>query len=411
MREILFLSHRIPFPPDRGDKIRSHHILRRLARIAPVHVATFADDELDLGEEAELAAIARTYRLVSRTKPLPLAGVEALFKRSPVSLTAFYSDELADYVGRLLADHPISTIYVFSGQMGQYIPADYQGRVVIDFVDVDSAKFEAYSSNDNMLMRWVDAREARLLSAEEARLAQRADVNLLVSAAEAELFAKRLPDDSRSQCDVRVLGNGIDSSFFDPSGVRPEPLLEQFPGPKMIFTGQMDYGPNVAAALRAADRILPRIRESIPEATFHVVGRRPVSALQDRDGINGCHVWGRVEDIRPWMKAADLALVPLEIARGIQNKVLEAMSMCLPTVVSIGAGTGIGAVDGGQFAIGDSDDELAARAVALLSDPIAAQTMGHAARNFVSGRFGWNAMLEPLARIVGEPAPANRHAA
>ena len=132
--EILFISHRMPYPPDRGDKIRSYHVLKRLAALAPVHVATFADDERDLAEEIELATLARSYRLVHRVKPLVLAGVQALVGRAPVSLPAFASAELAAYVEQVLRERPIATIYVFSGQMGQYIPAWFTGRIIFDFV-------------------------------------------------------------------------------------------------------------------------------------------------------------------------------------------------------------------------------------------------------------------------------------
>ena len=171
--DILFLAHRLPFPPDRGDKIRSHHLLKGLAALAPVHVATFADDAADWAAEGDLAGMAASYRLVERAKPLPLAGVEALARSRPVSLTAFHHPALADYVKRLLASGRIGTIVVFSGQMGQYVPADWRGRLVIDFVDVDSAKFEAYAAQKGPVKGWIDAREARLLAAEEERLVDR----------------------------------------------------------------------------------------------------------------------------------------------------------------------------------------------------------------------------------------------
>ena len=166
MSEILFLAHRLPFPPDRGDKIRSHHILKRLARLAPVHVATFADDDGDGAAEAELAAIAASYRVVPRGKPLALAALQALALRQPVSLSAFHDRALADYVEGILAARPISTIYVFSGQMGQYVPDSFGGRLIVDLVDVDSAKFEAYAKKRGGLTGWIEMREARMLAAE-----------------------------------------------------------------------------------------------------------------------------------------------------------------------------------------------------------------------------------------------------
>jgi len=224
MREILFLAHRIPFPPDRGDKIRSHHVLRRLAEIGPVHVATLAENEFDLAEESALAAMAASYHLARRSKPLPLAGLEALASGKPVSVTAFHSSALQSYIDRVLATRSIGAIYVFSGQMGHYVPESFKGRVVMDFVDVDSAKFEAYGAKKSGPRGWIDAREGRELAREEARLARRADVSLLISDEERDLFVSRLPSDVRA--DVQTMGNGLDAEFFDPArqaNWRPSP--------------------------------------------------------------------------------------------------------------------------------------------------------------------------------------------
>lgn len=404
MREILFISHRIPFPPDRGDKIRSHHILKRLARLAPVHVATFADDDADMAEEVELASTAASYRLVRRGKPLVLAGVQALAARQPVSLSAFHDQSLADYVEEVLAHHDIGTIFVFSGQMGQYVPASFTGRLIIDFVDVDSAKFEAYGAKARGVERWVDLREARMLRDEEARLAARADVSLLISAQEAALFSARLTPQERTAADVRVLGNGIDSVFFDESLVTPELAMRNIAGPRLIFTGQMDYAPNIEAVMRAANRIMPLVRRELPDATFHVVGRKPSEDVEALHGVNGTHVWGRVDDVRTWLKAADMAIAPLEIARGVQNKVLEAMAMSLPVVLTSAAATGIDAIDGQHFAIADSDEELAAAICALARNPRDATVKGLSARRFVVEKQSWQGALAGLPRIIGSMA-------
>lgn len=409
--EILFISHRMPFPPDRGDKIRSHHVLKRLATLAPVHVATFADDERDIAEEVELAAIARSYCLVRRVKPLVLAGVQAVVRRRPVSLAAFDHAELAQYVGRILRERPVSTIYVFSGQMGQYIPAWFKGRVIFDFVDVDSAKFEAYAQQDLGLRRWINQREADLLRREEERLARLADVSLLVSAEEAALFRARLSPEAAASCDVRVLRNGIDSRYFDPAGVRPEPRLLDCGGPRMIFTGQMDYAPNIQAALRVIERLLPAIRGLLPNASFHVVGRNPAEELKAWHGRDGVHVWGGVEDMRPWLAGAELALVPLEIARGVQNKVLEAMSMGLPVVMTAAAATGIGGEAGRHYEVADCDADLVERVTALLSHPRRGWNMGIDARRFVVDTLSWQASLAPLAQMLGQPQAKVRDAA
>lgn len=406
MSEILFLSHRIPFPPDRGDKIRSHHVLRHLAKLVPVHVATFGDDALDFAAKPDLAALAASFCLVKRTKPLPLAAAEAMVTGKPVSLAAFYSRALSNYVSKLLDQKRISTIYVFSGQMGQYVPRAFTGRVIADFVDVDSAKFEAYAARDRGPKSWIEAREARLLRAEEARLAGRAEVSLLISDEEAALFRARLPESERASATVRKLANGIDSEAFAPGVAQPASQMAQMPFPRLIFTGQMDYAPNIDACLRAATRILPRVRERFPEASFHVVGRNPPERLSVLSGRNGVHVWGRVPEVQSWLSAADLALVALEIGRGVQNKVLEAMAMGLPVVLTPEAATGIGGRDGEELTLASSDDEMAQACIALLSDRERARAMGTAARAHVVAHASWDAALAPLTQIICTTASA-----
>ncbi|MFM5908201.1 MAG: glycosyltransferase, partial [Novosphingobium sp.] len=189
------------------------------------------------------------------------------------------------------------------------------------------------------------------------------------------------------------------------------PRLAALEGPKIVFTGQMDYAPNVDAVVRAARRLMPRIRAAIPGAGLQIIGRNPTAEVKALDGIAGCKVWGRVGDMPAFLRAADLALVPLEIARGVQNKVLEAMSMALPVVASTGAATGIGAQHGREFMIGEDDDALVRHSVALLRDRQKAKTMGLAARRFLQDRRSWNAVLAPLPALMGMACADESHAA
>jgi sugar transferase (PEP-CTERM/EpsH1 system associated) len=403
--DILFLAHRIPFPPNRGDKIRSHHILKALAAMAPVHVATFAETAADRAQESHLGKVAASHCLVTRTKPLPLAGVEALMGGVPVSLTAFRHRAIAEFIERTVRERPVDTIYVFSGQMGQYVPADWDGRLVVDLGDVDSAKFESYGHVAAWPKSRLFAREDRLLRIEEERLARIADRTLLVSEAEAALLRSRLCDPQRAR--IEALGNGIDLAAFDPSAA-PHPQLSATAGPRMVFTGQMDYPPNVAAATRFARAILPAIRRSHGEAQFHIVGRAPTSEVRALGSEDGVHVWGEVPAVQPFLAAADLVVAPLTIARGIQNKVLEAMAMARPVVLSPEAATGIPAVDRTHFAVEATDAGFAARCLALLSDSEAAARMGAAARRFAVERMSWSAALAPLARLTGRESQAAR---
>ncbi|MDK4805110.1 MAG: TIGR03087 family PEP-CTERM/XrtA system glycosyltransferase [Novosphingobium aromaticivorans] len=400
MSEILFLAHRIPFPPDRGDKIRSHHVLRALAAMAPVHVACLADNADDMAHEGELEALAASHCLVRRRASLVGAGLVALVTGQPLSLTAFSSGRLARYVRKVLAERPISAIYVFSGQMARYVPARFAGRVVMDFVDVDSAKFAQYARRPTPAAP-AYMREAWLLRRFEARVARHATTSLFVSEEEAALFRARLGPRRAAQCDVRAMGNGIDTGLFDPAGVAPAPEMTSA-GPQIVFTGQMDYPPNVEAAIHFARHVMPLVRGRFPAAQFNVVGRAPARSVCALDGENGVLVTGAVPDVRPWLAGADLVVAPLALARGVQNKVLEAMAMGRPVLLSPQAATGLAGSDGTHFALSPiASEELAARVVRLLSDPRRGQAMGRAARALVCERYGWDRMLAPLPQLLG----------
>ncbi|GGD52473.1 TIGR03087 family PEP-CTERM/XrtA system glycosyltransferase [Erythrobacter arachoides] len=394
--DILFLAHRLPFPPDRGDKIRSHHVLKALAAIAPVHVGCLAETPEDFDYEAELAAIAASHCMPRRTKPVSLAGMEALVRREPVSLSAFRSPELGRWVEHTLATRHIAAIYVFSGQMGQFVPAGYKGRLVVDLVDVDSAKFEAYALERSGPRGWIDAREARLLRQVEAGLASRAAATLLVSEAEAELLRSRV---GREHVIV-PLANGIDCVAYDPGIVTPHPELAA-DGPHFVFTGQMDYAPNVDAVQRFAQNILPHIRKVDPAACFHIVGRAPTADVLRLGEGSGVRVWGAVPDVRPFLAGATMVVAPLTIARGVQNKVLEAMAMARCVIASREAATGIDARHGRDWVVAESDKAFVTTALHLLARPAEREDIARAARAFVLGTLGWQATTADLPALLG----------
>ena len=392
MREILFLAHRIPFPPDRGDKIRSWHMLKRLARLARVHLACFADDEADAAHLPALrkalgGALGEVHVEVRRTGKA-VAAARGLIERRPVSLAAFDSGALRGFVARLIAGRRIDTVFAFSGQMAQFVPAG--PRFVMDFVDVDSAKFEAYAESGPVALRWLMRREAELLSAFERATAGRADASLFVSEAEAALFRART-----GLSNVVALSNGIDVDFFDPAAdfarLRAE---ERGEGPLVLFTGQMDYRPNVEAVTGFARDVLPQL----PGVRFAVAGRKPapeVLALKEA----GVLVTGEVADIRSWLDAADLVVAPLAIARGIQNKVLEAMAMARCVVASPAAFEGIEAEPGRELVLAAAPEQGAAIAH-LLAHPANAREIGLAARRRMETEYRWDARLAPLEQIV-----------
>ncbi len=400
MGDILFLAHRVPWPPNRGDKIRSHHFLQKLMDCAPVHVACFADDETErqVGwtRKAELASC----EIVVRNKPKWRAGIEALVAGKPISLASFESSRIRAYVEDLMATRMIECIFVFSGQMAQFIPPEFSGRVVMDFADVDSAKFESYADDGSGPMVWINRREGRLLRAFEKDVAERADYSLFVSEAEAQLFHQRsgFSDDR-----VKAVGNGIDLEFYGAAEVQPADVENR--GPLILFTGQMDYQPNVRAVQSFSHQVMPDILSRIPDARFTIVGRAPADKVKQLDGKNGTVVIGPVDDIRRWIKAADVVVAPLRIARGIQNKVLEAMAMGKPVVASGCAAEGIDAISGEHFLIAQSIDQEAPLVCELLEDSERARRLGEQAKSLIHSRYSWETQLAGLPALCGLAEP------
>lgn len=399
MADILFLAHRAPWPPDRGDRIRSWHMFEALARLGDVHVAALVDSETDREVAAEkMAPLCKSLRLEVRRAGRVGAMLRALRRGEPASVAAFYSVPLALHVGGLLRHGDISHIVGFSGQMAQYLPApdQFSGPVVMDFVDVDSAKFAAFAAgnDEGAVMRRVYAREARLLAAYEADVAQRVDASLFVSAAEAALFRTRSGLDDT----VHALENGIDTARFDPTGIAPVAAGD---GPLIVFTGQMDYRPNIDAVGWFARDILPLVRAERPDAHFAIVGRAPTDTVRALAQLPGVIVTGEVDDVRPWLAAADVVAAPLLLARGVQNKLLEAMAMARPVVASSAAAEGIDAVAGEHLCVADGAQAMAEAVLALLAGPAGAAKMGAAARVRMVARYGWEARLAPLAGLLG----------
>ncbi|HEX9954940.1 MAG TPA: TIGR03087 family PEP-CTERM/XrtA system glycosyltransferase [Allosphingosinicella sp.] len=393
MNDILFLAHRIPFPPDRGDKIRSFNILKHLSTLATMHLACFADDEADAAHLAGLrdtlgGRLGEAHVEVRRTSRAA-AGARALLSGKPLSLTLFDSGAMRGFVQRVLAQSDIATVFAFSSQMAQFVPAG--ARLVMDFVDMDSAKFEAYAAQGGPLAS-VYRREGRRLFAFERETAARAEVSLFVSEAEAALFAERadLP-----QGDIRALHNGVDLDFYRPGAVSPAGAPKR---PLIVFTGQMDYAPNADAVTWFAQQVLPQV----PGAHFAIVGRNPSDAVK-RLASERVTVTGEVPDTRFWLEAADVVAAPLRIARGVQNKVLEAMAMARPVVATPAAFEGIEAQPGRDLLVADSAEEQARAIRHLLSDPARAAALGAAARRRVEEVYSWEARLAPLAALVGLP--------
>lgn len=395
MHDILFLSHRIPFPPDKGDKIRSWHILHWLAQRHRVHLGCLIDDKADLAHVQVLRDLCASCGFAEvRRLPALARTMAALANDEPLSFAHFRDKKLSNWVAATHRAHPIAAQFIFSSAMAVYADAvpDFAGIRIVDFVDVDSDKWTQYARTRPWPLSWIYNREARLVAAAERRIAEDAQVALFVSGDEAALFRKR------TGIQASVLPNGVDTAYFNPKAVYRPP----YPPDSIciVFTGRMDYWANVDAVIWFSRDVLPIVWRAVPDARFYIVGAEPaprVRALADGSRI---FVTGRVADVRPYLAHATVAVTPLRIARGIQNKALEAMAMGKAVVATPQAFQGIEASAGQDILVADTAQSFAAAVTELLRDGDARCRLGARARELMVRKYGWDSRLKILDQYL-----------
>jgi polysaccharide biosynthesis protein PslH len=396
MTEILFLAHRIPYPPDKGDKIRSWHLLEGLARRCTVHLATFVDDPADRFHVPALEAVCGEICM----RPLPRAaalarGMRGFLTGEPLT-TGYYRDrDLLRWVQALAARRPLAAVFVFSSSMAQYADAlSLAGNAarVLDLCDVDSDKWRQYAESHAPPLRWLYAREARLLAGIERRAVAEFDATLVVADAEAALLRSIAREGSSR---IRVVRNGVDAGYFDPSGEWADP----YPAGSrpLVFTGAMDYYANVDAVRWFAEAVLPAVRAAVPDALFAIVGARPAPEVAALARPGTVLVTGRVPDVRPYLAHARVVVAPLRIARGVQNKVLEAMAMARPLVAMSHAVQGIPGAEQAGVVVTDDAAAMARAVVRVLEHPRGALP---AMRRYVEEDFAWRARIDEVAELM-----------
>lgn len=402
-RSLLFLCHRIPFPPDKGEKIRAFRILEHLALRYRVTLGCFIDDVAD---KAHISAL-EPYCTELRCFDLPretakLRALKGLLTGSPLTVASFANAAMGRWVSDVLAREMHDVVFVYSSAMAQYVmDRDLRGaRLIMDFVDVDSDKWRQYAAETTGPMRWVYRRETHKLLAFDRQVAARADAGIFVSDAEAALWRTLAPE---AAAKTHGIANGIDCRYFSPRHVWSSPFSGH--GPHFVFTGTMDYWPNVDAVKWFAANVFPKLRAARPDATFTIVGAKPtneVSALQSQAGV---HVTGRVSDVRPYLAYAHAAVAPMRIARGIQNKILEAMATAKPVVSTAQGLEGIDATPERHLLLADTADDFF-YACLRASEPDAA-AIGLAARRLMEDAYTWERRLQGLDALV--TAELSRH--
>ena len=390
MAKVLYLTHRMPFPPDKGDKITTFNFLRHLATKHDVHLGAFVDSDADWEHAEKLKTWCAEVKLV-RIDPLKrrLWSAQALLRGASISEIYHRSGELQTWVDDVVPRRGITAALAYCSAMAPYVAAAKFSKLsrVTHYADVDSEKWKTYAESKSGPMAWVYGREARTLLALERRMSAQYDITSFVSDADAALYRQLAPEIAER---VRVVPNGVDTDYFSPGIAFDSPFTAGTP--TIVFTGAMDYWPNADAVSWFAAEVFPLIRQRQPQAQFWIVGSNPgaeVKKLAERDGVK---VTGRVPDVRPYLAHAGAVVAPLRVARGTQNKVLEAYAMARSVVLTSAAANGLLPA---SFVAANAHDEPAAMAAAVVQ-ALTQPPRFDAARDYVMKQYSWAYAFELL---------------
>lgn len=420
---ILYLAHRIPFPPNKGEKIRAFHVLRHLAARHEVWCACFVDDPSDRGHVPELAALCHRSAAIPLNRRFALARGLCSLAAGRTLTEGFYSHramrrQLAAWSGEARFD----VVVAFSSSMAPYALTVPAARRVLDLCDLDSVKWRDFAARSRAPWARLYAVEARRLRRREEEWITAFDASVLISDAEAEQI-----DNPSLRRRVHVVPNGIavpdspeqttseGATLGHRAGDDRAPSEDRAPSDKRAtsddrapseeqlvvgFVGDLGYTPNVDGLTWFVRESWPVVRAAVPDAALHIIGRRPPKAVLRLGRCAGVEVIGEVPDVRPFLSRTAVSIAPLRIARGVQNKVLEAMAFGIPVVLTTPAATGIRAEDGAHWIIADDALRIAAAVTALLQDAPRRRQMGRAAREHVGQHYAWEPALAAFERIV-----------
>lgn len=386
---IFFVCMRVPFPPDRGDKIATFNLLRLLSRDNDVHVFCLGDPAADAANIKELGQFS------SSVTAVPVSwlghkrrGIKALLRGAPLSIALRDEPELHRVVAAAFDRHRPDLIAVYSSNVAQVVMDMGSVPRLMYFSDLDCLKWSSYAQRSSFPLSWLYRREAKLLLGHERRVAKEFSCSVVCTDAERADFEHLIPG-----IPVEVVQNGVDADYF-------KPLAGSKTAGRMVFTGVMDYLPNVDGVCWFCDAILPLVQRAVPRAELVICGRNPTSAVKRLASRPGVTVTGEIEDVRPFLDSAEICVVPLRIARGIQNKILEGMAMGLPCVASNVARQGLTIEAGNGILSTDDPEQFAAYSISLLGDGGFRRAMARKARAAIEQSYSWEGQFRKLDRII-----------
>jgi sugar transferase (PEP-CTERM/EpsH1 system associated) len=401
MEELLFLVHRIPYPPIKGDKIRSWHFLSRFLKQYKVHLGCFVDDKADIQYIDQLADMCASSCMLP-LNPLwsKVKSLKALAYGKSLTELYYKNRDMQNWVNALSSNRTnLQRAFVFSSPMAQYLEGENwpSKRKVMDFVDLDSDKWRQYAAKKNLVEKYIYSREANLLGKFENKIAENFDHSFFVTDHEKDLF---LEQGYKGQKDkIYTVPNGIDHPFWDlkNKGKSPYPSTV-FP---IVFCGAMDYWPNIDAAIWFSNEIMPEILKEIPEAVFYIVGSNPTQEVQDLSDLNNIIVTGRVDDIRPYVMHAKLVVAPMRVSRGIQNKVIEGMVAGKAVLATSRVLKPMGIDKGDMIIPADTAQDYIEKIKELHDAPLKADQIGQKARDYILKYYDWDVSFAKIASLLG----------
>lgn len=400
---ILVVAHRVPFPPNKGEKIRTFYQIKHLVQSGhKVSVACLVESAED---EAHLQTLREQYcdSVYQASLPGKLAWPKAFLHAEPVSVANFYNRRLQKQIDKAIMEENIDVILCTSSSLADYVfkslavkRMNKRPALLMDFMDLDSDKWRQYAEQSSFPKSSVYSRESKLLAVVERRVCKHFDAAFFISQNEVELMRAR--SDS-GYSNVHVIANGIDAEEFAPLQTAGG-SVENKEAPVFLFTGVMDYLPNEDAVCWFAEKVWPSIITTKPAARFQIVGMSPsdrVIALGSQPGIE---VTGKVDDIVVYYQRADIFVAPFRLARGVQNKVLQAFASALPVVATPMACEGIAVSRGVDVLIADDEHDFLSQSLRLIDQPSERSALGAAARNLVLQDYAWASCLRPLDRLL-----------
>jgi sugar transferase (PEP-CTERM/EpsH1 system associated) len=386
---IFYICRRVPFPPDRGDKIAAFNAIRHLAARHEVHVFCLGDGVRDLANISGLQAYAKSVSAAPVDEfTIKLRALAALVTGQPLSVAALNESKLHDAIQKKFTELRPDLIIVYSCNMAQFAEHFPNVPRIMHFGDLDSLKWPQYAERSSIPLNWIYAIEARRLLSYERHIAQIFSHALVHTEIEKHDFERLIPG-----IPVAVVGNGVDLDYFRSAGEAKKPA-------SMVFTGVMDYRPNIDAVVWFCDEILPIVQANIPAANFTICGSRPAPAVRRLAKRRGVRVTGWVADARPYLDRAEIFVAPLRMARGVQNKLLEALAMGLPCVASTAARSGTAVADGQGILATDEPREFARHVIDLLGDSDGRAEMARRARAAAVANYRWEVQLACLDQVI-----------